>query len=119
MQIVTAKTTPSYVTSIVEGWENIADQMEISQTQWFNFTDISGQIRVLLAALEATTPQSLPIKKPRLPLGDLEPTAQNFKSPKRKLDTSTEHGNKRRKGNNTGDETRMLGEGSGLLERNQ
>jgi len=39
-QLVTATTTRSYVTSIVEGWQNIVDKTEICQTPWFNFMEI-------------------------------------------------------------------------------
>jgi len=96
VQIVTAKTTRYYVTSIVEGWENIADQMEIYQTPWFNFMDVLGQQCVLLAAFEATTMQS-PNVKARVPLRHMVPSEQNSKFSKRKLPTAEEYCNKRKK----------------------
>ncbi|KAF8862546.1 hypothetical protein BDZ45DRAFT_686681 [Acephala macrosclerotiorum] len=96
VQIVTAKTTRSYVTSIVEGWENIASQMEIYQTPWFNFMDVPGQQCVLLAAFEATGMQS-PNARARVPLRDMVPSEQNSKSSKRELPTAEEYGNKIKK----------------------
>lgn len=96
VQIVTAKTTRCYITSIVEGWEKIAGQMEIYQTPWFNFMDVPGQQCVLLAAFEATRMQS-PNVNVRVPLKDMVPSEQNSKSSKRKLPTAEENGSKREK----------------------
>ncbi|KAF4629207.1 hypothetical protein G7Y89_g8939 [Cudoniella acicularis] len=87
VEVVTAKTTRLYVTSIVEGWENITNQMEIYQTPWFNFMDVLGQQCVLLAVFEATRMQS-PNVKARVPLRDMVPSEQNSKSSKRKLPTT-------------------------------
>ncbi len=97
VQIFTAKTTQRYVTSVIEGWNEIADQMEIYQTPWFNFTDISGQQQILLFALEWIKLQIPVIKKQRLPLEDVQPSTKNSKLPKRKLDPGGEQSNKRQK----------------------
>ena len=96
VRIITAKTTLSYITSIVEGWDNIANQMEIYQTPWLNFTTILGQQCVLLAVFESTRMQS-PYVKARAPLIDTAPSEQNLKSVKRKLPTAESVAKRRRR----------------------
>lgn len=100
VQVVTAKTTRFYITSVVEGWDNIANQMEIYQTPWFNFMNIPGQQCVLLAVFESTRMQS-PGVKARAPLRDMAPREQNAKSSKRKLSTAEKYGNKKKKTKHT------------------
>ena len=112
VQVFTAKTTRRYVTSIVNGWKDIADHMEISQTPWFNFTDKFGQQQVLLFALEWSELQSPIIRKSRMPLNDMEPHAQNSKFRKRKLDTGREQSDKRQKGEHGGNRAK---EASGIV----
>ncbi|OAF56355.1 hypothetical protein VC83_06882 [Pseudogymnoascus destructans] len=93
VQIVTAKTTRFYITSIVEGWDNIANQMEIYQTPWFNFMTILGQQCILLAVFESTRMQT-PDTKGRTPLRDMAPREQNLKH---KLPTAEMCGSKKKK----------------------
>ena len=45
-------TTVSYIASIVDGWADIADKIIIHRTSWFNFSDASGQLQVLLSTFE-------------------------------------------------------------------
>jgi hypothetical protein len=94
VRIVIAKTTRFYITSIIEGWDDIANQMEIYQTPWLNFMTIMGQQCVLLAVFESTRMQN-PVKA-RAPLRDMAPSEQNSKSSKRKLPTAEECGNKKK-----------------------
>ena len=105
VRIITAKTTLSYITSIVEGWDNIANQMEIHQTPWLNFTTILGQQCVLLAVFESTRMQS-PDVKARAPLRDMAPSEQNLKLVKRKLPIAENCGNKKKKLNHITDGTK-------------
>lgn len=77
--------TRSYITSILEGSSVIADQMDIYQTPWFNFTDVPGQQRVLLCALEAVELEPSTSKELRSPLEDIPKNVQQSKPPKRKL----------------------------------
>ncbi|MCJ1405058.1 hypothetical protein MMC11_008284 [Xylographa trunciseda] len=97
VQIFTAKTTQRYVYSVIEGRNEIADQMKIYQTPWFNFTDVSGQQQILRFALEWVILQIPGTKKQRVPLEDVQSSTQNSKSPKRKLDAGGEQSNKRQK----------------------
>ena len=55
VQFLTAITTPCYVASIVEGREVIEDKMEIHRTPWFYFSDLCGELRILLHVFEATS----------------------------------------------------------------
>lgn len=103
VQIVTAKTTRFYIASIVEGWDNIANQMEIYQTPWFNFMTILGQQCVLLAVFDSTRIQN-PDVMARVPLRDMTPREQNLKSSKRKPSAAEKCGNKKIK--NTPDGTK-------------
>ncbi|KAF4613420.1 hypothetical protein G7Y89_g15468 [Cudoniella acicularis] len=103
VQIFTARTTRLYVTSVIQGWNEIADQMEIYQTSWFNFTDISCQQQILLFALEWIDLQSHSLTNPRAPLKEMDPSVQNSKNLKRKYDAVEERSHKRRKGGNVGD----------------
>lgn len=105
VQIVTAKMTRFYITSIFEGWDNIANQMEIHQTPWFNFMTILGQQCVLLAVFESTRMQS-PDVKARAPLRNMAPREQNLKSSKRNLPTAEKCGNKKKKIKHTPDGTK-------------
>lgn len=99
VRIVTANTTLSYITSILEGWDNIANQMEIHQTPWLNFTTILGQQCALLAIFELTRMQS-PDVRARAPLKDMAPSEQSLKSVKRKFPTPKHCGNKKKKKSN-------------------
>jgi hypothetical protein len=87
VQVVTAKTTRSYITSIIEGRDDIADLIEISQTPWFNFINVQGQQRILLAALEDIDLQSS-TKHVGMPL--IDSTTQHLKSRKRAIASSGE-----------------------------
>lgn len=71
--------------------------MEIYQTPWFNFADLLGQQQVLSFALESNELQSPVISKPRVPLDDVGPSAQNPKPLKRKLNAGWEQSNTRKK----------------------
>jgi hypothetical protein len=96
VQVITAKTTRSYVTSIIEGWDDIADQMEIYQTPWFNFVDILGQQGLLLCTLAQVELQG-PFAKTRTPLSSI-PNMQSPESRKRTLEGSSElHERKKRR----------------------
>lgn len=95
----------SYITSIVEGWDNIANQMEIHQTPWLNSTTILGQKCALLAVFESTRMQSLNVEA-RAPLRDMAPGEQNLKSEKRKLPTTEKCDNKKKKSNHKPDGTK-------------
>lgn len=97
VQIFTAKTTQRYVTSVIEGWNEIADQMEIYQTPWLDFTDISNQQQILLFALERIKLQSPIIKKQWVPIEDMQSSIQNSSILKRKLDAREEQSDKRPK----------------------
>ena len=70
------------------------------------------QQQVLLFALEWSELQSPVIRKPRVPLKDMEPSAQNSKFPKRKFDTGEVQSNKRQKGEHGGDRAK---EASGMV----
>jgi hypothetical protein len=105
VRILTAKTTLSYITSIVEGWDNIANQMEIHQTPWLNFTTILGQQCSLLAVFESTRMRSLDVQA-RAPLRDMAPSEQNLKLGKRKLPTAENGGNNKKKLNHIPDGTK-------------
>lgn len=95
VRIITAKMTRFYITSIVEGWDDITNQMEIYQTSWLNFMTIVGQQRVLLAVFESTEIQSHDATA-RTPLEDIAPSNQTVRSSKRKPPTAEERGNKKR-----------------------
>jgi hypothetical protein len=73
VQVITAKTTRSFVASIIEGWDGIADQMEIYQTPWFNFVHILGQQGPLLCTLAEVELQG-PFVKTRTPLSSIPRT---------------------------------------------
>ncbi|KAF7860272.1 hypothetical protein EAF04_008400 [Stromatinia cepivora] len=96
VQIITAKTTQSYITSILEGQSNIADEMEISQTPWFDFLSISGQHCVLLAVFESIRMQSSDVKA-QIPFNDIKLQERHSKSLKRKISTTQEYGNKKKR----------------------
>lgn len=84
VQVMTARTTSSYVTSIIEGRDEIAGRMEIHQTRWLNFVDIVGQRALLLCTLAGVT---LPrrFQKTRMPSSNM-PNAQMRESRKRTLE---------------------------------
>jgi hypothetical protein len=103
VQIFMARTTRLYVTSVVQGWNEIVDQMEIYQTSWFNFTDISCQQQILLFALEWIDLQSHSLTNPRAPLKEMGPSIRNSKNLKRKYDADRERSHKRHEGGNVGD----------------
>ncbi|KAG9228047.1 hypothetical protein BJ875DRAFT_490303 [Amylocarpus encephaloides] len=105
VQIVTAKMTRIYITSIIEGWDNIANQMEICHTPWLNFMTILGQQCVLLAAFESTRIRS-PDVEARVPLRDMATREQNSKSSKRTLPTAEKCDNNKQKVKHTPDGTK-------------
>ena len=94
VRIFGAKTTRSYITSIVEGWENIANQMEIYQTPWFNFMTFISQQYVLLTLFESTRLKSL--VNIRDPLRDIISSKQNSETLKRKPQIIEVYGNKKK-----------------------
>lgn len=96
VQVLTAKTTPFHIMSIVEGWEDIVDKMEIHQTPWFNFFHAPGQLRILLSAFETIKLEPYWVTKLRMPLKDIRSNSQP-KCLKRNLDNGRELGNKRHK----------------------
>lgn len=104
VQIFTARTTRLYITSVIQGWNEIVDQMEIYQTSWFNFTDISCQQQILLFALEWIDLQSHSLNNPRALLKEMGPSIRNSKNLKRKYDADEERSHKRHEGGNVGDE---------------
>jgi hypothetical protein len=103
VQIFTARTTRLYITSVIQGWNEIADQMEIYQTSWFNFTDISCQQQILLFALEWIDLQNHSLTNPRAPPKEMGPSVRNSKNLKRKYDVGEERSHKRHEGGNVED----------------
>ena len=76
VQILTAKTTPFYIVSILEGWGDIVDKMEIHQTPWFNFLHASGQLWILLSAFENIKLEPCCVTKLRMPLKGIRSNSQ-------------------------------------------
>ena len=82
VQVLTAKMTPSYISSILQGKADIVGSMEITRTPWFNFFHPAGQLRILLSAFQNTTlqpPQPHPTRRPVSP-ADIRPNADVSRS---------------------------------------
>ncbi|KAF7898037.1 hypothetical protein BELL_1614g00020 [Botrytis elliptica] len=107
VQIITAKSTQAYITSIINGYNDIAGEMQISQTPWFNFSSILGRHCVLLAVFEGIRVRSsdvnvkaqIPDLKAKVSLVDFTIKEQFSMTRKRKISTTEEYenGNKRMK----------------------
>ncbi|KAF7898784.1 hypothetical protein EAF00_005230 [Botryotinia globosa] len=101
VQIITARSTQAYITSIINGYDNIAGEMQISQTPWFNFLSISGRHCVLLAVFEGIRIQSsdvnveaqIPDLMAKVPRVDFTVKEQNSMTRKRKISITKEYGN--------------------------
>ncbi|KAM0145517.1 hypothetical protein ACHAQE_011227 [Botrytis cinerea] len=105
VQIITAKSTRAYITSIINGFDDIAGEMQISQTPWFNFLSISGRHCVLLAVFEGIRIRSsnvnvkvqISLLKTKAPQDDFTIKEQISMTRKRKISTTEEYGNGNKK----------------------
>ncbi|KAF7921718.1 uncharacterized protein EAE98_008565 [Botrytis deweyae] len=107
VQIITAKSTQAYITSIINGYNDIAGEMQISQTPWFNFSSILGRHCVLLAVFEGIRIRSsdvnfkaqIPDLKAKVSHVDFTVKEQFSMTRKRKISSTEEYenGNKRMK----------------------
>lgn len=94
---MTAKTTRSYLSSIIEGKDNIADKMEISLTPWLDFMTVFGQNCIWLAIFESVKLQDPDIKVPLPFNNDIKLEEQRPKSLKRKISAAEPYRNKKMK----------------------
>ncbi|THV43733.1 hypothetical protein BGAL_0992g00010 [Botrytis galanthina] len=105
VQIITAKSTQAYITSIINGCDDISGEMQISQTPWFNFLSSSGRHCVLLAVFEGIGIRSsdvnvkaqTPDLKAKVPRVDFTVKEQLSITRKRKISTTEEYGNGNKK----------------------
>jgi len=93
-------TTVPYITSIVDGEATITDSIIIHQSPWFNFLNVSGQLRTLLFTFEGMKlerklePERA--MRTQMPLSIIKIKAPRQRS-KRNLDNAEELENKRSK----------------------
>jgi len=97
VQIVTVKTTPLYITSIVRGWAGIVDKMEIHYTPWFNFLDATGRLQILLCSFKGILLEPKKAVIVKIPPQGMQPNSQRMqmKQKKRKL-VNTENSRSKR-----------------------
>ncbi|KAG4439156.1 hypothetical protein IFR05_005355 [Cadophora sp. M221] len=100
VQVLNVTTTVPYIASIVDGQADIADEMIIYRTLWFNFLDASGQLQALLSTFEGIElehkVESKGVMRTQVPLQEIKTNAPRQRS-KRRLDNGEELDNQRSK----------------------